>query len=49
MRKLTLLMALAVGLATTQAAVGQDVASLRAAIERHYAAIHAGDGVDGRR
>lgn len=43
MRKLTLLMALVAGLATSQAAVGQDAASLRAAIERHYAAIHAQD------
>ena len=43
MRTLTLLVAFGVALVPTHAAQAQDAASLRAAIERHYAAIHAQD------
>lgn len=43
MKALTLLVAFGVALVPTHAAQAQDAASLRAAIERHYAAIHAQD------
>jgi ketosteroid isomerase-like protein len=43
MKTLTLLVAFGVALVPTHAAQAQDAASLRAAIERHYAAIHAQD------
>jgi len=43
MRNLTLLVALSAALVPTHAAQAQDAASLRAAIERHYTAIHAQD------
>lgn len=43
MKTLTLLVAFGVALVPTHAAQAQDAASLRAAIERHYAAIHAKD------
>ncbi len=43
MRTLTLLVAFGVALVPAHAAQAQDAASLRAAIERHYAAIHAQD------
>ena len=43
MRSLTLLVAFGVAVVPAHAAQAQDAAAVRAAIERHYAAIHAQD------